>query len=99
MDGPPTLAEVFEAMAGRTAEKCSRNHCAVCGQRGNVIICDSCSRVYHRKCLGPDEQPSKREDVPFFCPCCRPLAPHDQLRSRTQRILNALMTRGRHAMW
>ncbi|XP_071734792.1 uncharacterized protein [Rutidosis leptorrhynchoides] len=45
----------------------SDDMCAVCGDRGELVICDGCPRAFHAACLGLECAPS--ED--FRCPYCR----------------------------
>lgn len=45
----------------------SDDMCAVCGDRGELIICDGCPRAFHADCLGVDGVSS--ED--WQCPFCR----------------------------
>lgn len=45
----------------------SDDMCAVCGDRGELIICDGCPRAFHAVCLGVDGVSS--ED--WHCPYCR----------------------------
>ncbi|KAF5799354.1 putative histone acetyltransferase chromatin regulator PHD family [Helianthus annuus] len=45
----------------------SDDMCAVCGDRGELVICDGCPRAFHAVCLGLEGVPS--ED--WHCPYCR----------------------------
>ncbi|KVI09478.1 Acyl-CoA N-acyltransferase [Cynara cardunculus var. scolymus] len=45
----------------------SDDMCAVCGDRGELIICDGCPHAFHSVCLGQEGVPS--ED--WHCPYCR----------------------------
>ncbi|KAI3793681.1 hypothetical protein L1987_36301 [Smallanthus sonchifolius] len=45
----------------------SDDMCAVCGDRGELVICDGCPRAFHAGCLGPEGVSSKD----WHCPYCR----------------------------
>ena len=45
------------------------DHCAVCQQSGEVLMCDTCILVYHAKCLTPP-----LTSIPpgmWMCPKCQ----------------------------
>jgi hypothetical protein len=48
-------------------------HCHMCEEVGDVVCCDGCPNVYHRKCI-PIENPSRKslenDEDPWFCPRC-----------------------------
>jgi hypothetical protein len=50
-------------------------HCHICHGFGDVVCCDGCPHVYHRKCI-PTEDPSRisldNDEDPWFCPSCWP---------------------------
>ncbi|KAK1421109.1 hypothetical protein QVD17_23215 [Tagetes erecta] len=45
----------------------SDDMCAVCGDRGELVICDGCPRAFHAACLGPEGVPSEG----WRCSYCR----------------------------
>ena len=54
--------------------KAEDDECAVCGNGGKLACCDVCPRVYHLRCLPPDDaallrQQSGNDD--WWCPHCR----------------------------
>ncbi|XP_039625944.1 PHD finger protein 21B isoform X2 [Polypterus senegalus] len=45
------------------------DHCAVCKEEGDLLLCDSCSRAYHPSCIEPPlKMPSKGL---WVCPKCQ----------------------------
>lgn len=45
--------------------------CYVCGFGGNLTMCDSCIRAYHKACLSPQEQIAIKKEATWVCPQCR----------------------------
>lgn len=54
------------------------DECFVCGNRGKLICCDVCPRVYHLRCLPAADSARLRSpgaaDEDWWCPRCRRLA-------------------------
>jgi len=53
---------------------CLNDECAVCLASILVveaIICSSCAKIMHKKCLKRWENACKQQNVPFSCPLCR----------------------------
>ena len=46
---------------------CHEDECAVCGQEGELLMCDSCPRVFHLECVGLQRIPNGD----WFCDQCR----------------------------
>lgn len=44
------------------------NVCQDCGNGGDLLLCDTCPRVHHRKCLTPPLRSVPDDD--WFCPHC-----------------------------
>lgn len=50
------------------------DECAVCLAAilvSEAIICSSCGKIMHKKCLKRWENTCKRKNLPFSCPLCR----------------------------
>lgn len=47
--------------------------CNECGEGGDLICCETCTKVYHFKCAGLESPPLQDED--FKCPLCRANVP------------------------
>jgi ectoine hydroxylase-related dioxygenase (phytanoyl-CoA dioxygenase family) len=41
--------------------------CIVCGDGGDIVMCDACPRVYHEHCIGPDYKVGRGA---WYCPPC-----------------------------
>lgn len=64
-------------------------YCQVCREFGNVVCCDGCPRVYHQKCI-PPEDPSRKslenDDDPWFCPECIAKSYCERSRKNTEKV-------------
>ena len=70
---PWAMVEEDEDGVGKTTEFDSDDMCAVCGDGGDLIICDAkgCKRVYHAVCAELSEVPSGTwECSVHFCATC-----------------------------
>lgn len=47
--------------------------CHICGQEGDLLICENCPKVFHLKCLGLTYRPKEE----FICKYCSNQAQHD----------------------
>ena len=43
-------------------------HCQVCWDGGDVVLCSGCPRSYHYKCLDKDFKAQARAKIQFYCP-------------------------------
>lgn len=57
-----------EAEDGDGYETDHQDYCEVCQQGGEIILCDTCPRVYHMVCLDPDME--KAPEGTWSCPHC-----------------------------
>jgi len=53
----------------RLKEECAV--CLACILVTEAIICSSCNKIMHKKCLKRWENTCKNKRVPFSCPLCR----------------------------
>lgn len=66
--------------------------CAVCGDGGDILICDAplCPRAYHGACLEEinEEVPAEEEESEWYCPpCCKRALPRSAALSRWEKEL------------
>ncbi|KAI3799462.1 hypothetical protein L1987_34760 [Smallanthus sonchifolius] len=67
----------------------SDDMCAVCGDRGELVICDGCPRAFHAGCLGPEGVSSKD----WHCPYCRDSVASGRKASAESRPIVVRLTR------
>ena len=58
------------------------DYCAVCGDPGLLVACDTCSNVFHLQCSGLTDVPGDEEE--WSCPRC--VAPAKELARRTAEL-------------
>ena len=46
----------------------NQEHCQVCWDGGNIVLCSGCPRSYHVKCLNKEFQLKAKAKMNFFCP-------------------------------
>lgn len=76
---PPQAPQVGEkrraAAAEPGAEDREEDECFFCGNGGKLICCDVCPRVYHMRCLPPEDAEELRRqgkaDEDWWCPRCQ----------------------------
>jgi SWI/SNF-related matrix-associated actin-dependent regulator of chromatin subfamily A member 5 len=61
----PSLAEVKRA---KKAEIQSQEHCQVCFDGGDIILCNGCPRSYHPNCLGHAAGKTALKAWQWYCP-------------------------------
>ena len=49
--------------------KANRDHCNFCKKGGNLVLCDSCPRAFHKKCLRIKDKELPAGD--WACPNCQ----------------------------
>ena len=49
------------------AEESDDDKCEICGEGGDLLICDGCEKTYHTKCVNLSEIPKGD----WFCPTCQ----------------------------
>jgi hypothetical protein len=54
---------------GQMKKKWKHMYCSVCGDGGDLIICDGCNSNFHLECATPPL--SAVPDGDWFCHCCR----------------------------
>lgn len=68
----PESVENTPATENGTAEKSAKVHdnlCAVCSTGGHLLLCDTCTCVYHLQCLTPSLE--KAPEGQWSCPKCQ----------------------------
>jgi chromodomain-helicase-DNA-binding protein 4 len=65
-DNMNNINDVISAQVGYQTEH--QDYCEVCRQAGEVILCDTCPKVYHRVCLDPELEETPQGD--WSCSVC-----------------------------
>lgn len=73
-DGSVNVEEEKAALAGVTQLDDDGHHsmCALCGDGGNLLLCDACPRTFHAECLVTlKDAPPRSDEEEWKCPPCR----------------------------